>query len=329
MTVRDAPESSPALRRLPAWILLGGVLWGAPLAAQAVRLPSDSRVYKTPGGVPLGTVLAGAAVTPGARQDAAIEIGLEGWIATSSLGPFNRDGFDAVITRRPQENLRDAPNGKVIARFAAGAGFTRVEAQGGWTRVRRKVWLPERSLPAAVPAAAAAGPGWFELVGRAPLALVPGGTPIGTLDSGAMGRSVARSGAWTRLQFEVWVPDSLARPAPDQVLRGVSAAEIRADPGRFLGKVLEWRLQFVALQKADELRPEIPPGREYLLARGPLPEPGFVYVVLDPSQVRQFEGLPPLKELVLRGTLRAATSKYLPTPILDLVAIVEGAEPSS
>jgi hypothetical protein len=168
--------------------------------------------------------------------------------------------------------------------------------------------------------------GALELVRPAPLALVPGGAAIGTLDSGAPARTVVRSGGWTRVQVEAWVPDSVTRPAPDAVLRGVTAAEIRAEPGRYLGKVLEWRLQFVALQKADELRPEIPLGRDYLLTRGPLPEPGFVYVVLDPSQVRRFEGLPPLKEVVLRGTLRAASSKYLPTPVLDLVAVVEGLE---
>ncbi len=309
-------------------LLWCGTLWGVPLVAQAVvRLPNDTRVYKMPGAAPLGTLLAGAPVTPGRRQGGAVEIGLEGWIVTGSLGAFDRDGFDAVITRRPQENLRDAPNGTVIGRFSAGAGFTRVGAQGGWTRVRRNAWVPERSLPAAPERGdAVATTGSLELVRPTPLALVPGGAAIGTLDSGAPARTVVRSGGWTRVQLEAWVPDSVTRPAADAVLRGVTAAEIRAEPGRYLGKVLEWRLQFVALQKADELRPEIPPGRDYLLARGPLPEPGFVYVVLDPSQVRRFEGLPPLKEVVLRGTLRAATTKYLPTPVLDLVAVVEGLE---
>src|SRR2546428_7864032 len=37
-------------------------------------------------------------------------------------------------------------------------------------------------------------------------------------------------------------------------------------------------LQFIALEQADELRPEIPAGGTYLLARGPLPERGFAYV---------------------------------------------------
>ncbi len=292
-----------------------------------MRLASDTRVSKTPGAAALGTLLAGASVIPGRRQDGAVEIGLDGWIATSSLGAFDRDGFDVAITRRPQENLRDAPNGKVIGRFAAGAGFVRVETRGGWTRVRRSAWVPARSLPEAAPAGdAVSSPGALELAAPSPLAVVPGGPAIGTLDSGATARALARADGWIRVQIEAWVPDSATRPAADLVLRGVTAAEIRADPGRFLGKVLEWRLQFVALQKADELRPEIPLGRDYLLTRGPLPEPGFVYVVLDPAQVRRFESLPPLKEIVLRGTLRAAATKYLPTPVLDLVAVVEGVE---
>jgi hypothetical protein len=108
------------------------------------------------------------------------------------------------------------------------------------------------------------------------------------------------------------------------VLVGLSQAEVRANPARYVGQVVEWRLQFVAVQKADELRPEIPEGQSYLLTRGPLPEPGFVYVVVPSSRVSQFQAIPALKELLIRGTIRSATTKYLPTPVLDLVEVVGG-----
>jgi hypothetical protein len=88
--------------------------------------------------------------------------------------------------------------------------------------------------------------------------------------------------------------------------------------------MVEWRVQFVAIQKADELRPEIPEGQPYLLTRGPLPEPGFVYVVVPSNKVSQFEAVPALKELTIRGTIRAASTKYLPTPVIDLVEVVSG-----
>jgi hypothetical protein len=103
----------------------------------------------------------------------------------------------------------------------------------------------------------------------------------------------------------------------------VTAAEVRAAPGRYVGKVVDWRVQFLAVQKADELRPEIPAGRTYLLTRGPLPESGFVYVIVPNDQVERFRALTPLEELVVRGTIRAASTRYLPNPVLELIAVGE------
>jgi len=37
----------------------------------------------------------------------------------------------------------------------------------------------------------------------------------------------------------------------------VSAAELRAEPQRYAGQVLRWTLQYIAVQKADDLRPDI------------------------------------------------------------------------
>jgi hypothetical protein len=111
------------------------------------------------------------------------------------------------------------------------------------------------------------------------------------------------------------VPDSA-------VLTGVTAAEIRAAPARYVGRALQWRVQFLAVQRADELRPEIPAGQPYLLTRGPLPEAGFVYIQVAPSQVEQLRALEPLAELTVRGTLKAAVTRYLPNPVLVLESIV-------
>jgi hypothetical protein len=104
---------------------------------------------------------------------------------------------------------------------------------------------------------------------------------------------------------------------------GVSAAEVRADPARYVGKTLDWRLQLVSVQIADELRPEIPAGQPYLLMRGPMPEPGFVYVIVPKGDATRFRALPPLTELTLRLTIKAASTRYLPTPVAELVAVVD------
>jgi hypothetical protein len=162
------------------------------------------------------------------------------------------------------------------------------------------------------------------VIRKVALAAQPEGRAVGSVESGAGARVLARISGWTKVQLEMWVPDSSLRSTDTGVLLGVSRAEVRANPARYVGQLVEWRLQFVAVQKADELRPEIPEGQSYLLTRGPLPEPGFVYVVLPSSRVSEFRAVPALKELVIKGTIRSATTKYLPTPVLDLVEVVEG-----
>ncbi len=290
-----------------------------------VTLAADARFTKAPRGAVLGTLVAGAEVRPGRTSGAAVEVAFEGWLPSAALGPFKRDGFDLVLNRRGGESLRLTPDGSVIARLTSGVGFVKVDTRGTWTRVRRSAWIEQKALPAPGSAAAApAGPDRGVLARRAPLALSADGPTVGTVDSGVPARVIARAAGWSRLQLEVWVPDSLVQTGDSGVLRGVSGAEVRANPSRYVGQVVEWRLQFVAVQKADELRPEIPLGQTYLLTRGPLPEPGFVYVVVPSSQVARFEAVPALKELTVRGTIRAAATKYLPTPVLDLVQVTAG-----
>jgi hypothetical protein len=286
------------------------------------------RFSKAPRGTVLGTLLPGAEVRPGKLSGSQVEVAFEGWVPAGSLGPLARDGFDAVIRPRGGEQLRLTPEGSVVARLSAGVGFIKGESRGAWTRVRRTAWIARKSLPAPgsgseVPA----GPDRAVLTRRSPLAVAPGGPAAGTIDSGTPARVVARSAGWTRLQVEVWVPDSAVQLGDSGVLRGVSQAEVRANPSRYIGQTVEWRLQFVAVQKADELRPDLPLGQPYLLTRGPLPEPGFVYLVVPSSQVGRFEAFPALKEFTVRGTIRSATTKYLPTPVLDLLQVVaDGAD---
>jgi hypothetical protein len=297
-----------------------------PLRGQApVRLAADTRFFRAPGSQALGTIVAGTDIVPGRTSGRSVEVELQGWVASRSVGPLNRDGFNSVVTR--SENLRAAPNGTVIARLMNGVGFVRSDTQGDWVRVRRTVWIDERAVQRGISAPAAIvpeGPDRVEVGMRTPLSLTPGGSTLGAVDSGAFARLIARSGGWSRVQIEAWVPDSALSTTPPGVLVGLTQAEIRSDPARYVGQVVQWRLQFVALQKADELRPEIPEGASYLLTRGPLPEPGFVYVIIPSDQRTRFEALPSLKELLVRGRIRSAATKYLPTPVLELISVMDG-----
>jgi hypothetical protein len=97
---------------------------------------------------------------------------------------------------------------------------------------------------------------------------------------------------------------------------------VRAEPARYIGKTVEWRLQLISVQTADELRTEMARGQRYLLTRGPLPEPGFVYVMVSASQAAEFRSLPALEELVLRVNIKAPRTKYLTTPVVEFVSRV-------
>ncbi|MGB7212747.1 MAG: hypothetical protein WBC97_08975 [Gemmatimonadales bacterium] len=156
------------------------------------------------------------------------------------------------------------------------------------------------------------------------LTVVPDGASAASVTPGAEVQVVTKAGDWTQVSVTGWVKTADLAPMPDQALVGVSAAEVRANPAQYVGRILEWRLQLVAIMVADELRPEIPAGRTYLLTRGPLPEAGFVYVVVPPDQVARFQKLEPLKELTLRVQVRAASTKYLPNPVVDLLQVVVG-----
>ncbi len=295
---------------------------------------------KDPGGTVLATLQGGSTVKTGAAQGDWTAVTLEGWVFTRSTSATSRDGFDLSITPANGENLRSGPNGKILARLEEGALLNKVGSRGGWTQVTRAGWVSTKALTgASAPARAGAsaagdsaptpGPTGGDLSDRVEvlratsLALTPDGAPLGTLDAGASGQVVGRSGEWVQIQIQGWVRETdLSEPA-SAAIPGVTMAQIRANPSKYVGQLLEWRVQFISIQSADELRPEIPNGARYLLTRGPLPEPGFVYVVVTAEQLLTFQAATPLQEFTLRGRLRAAQTRYLPTPVLDLVQVVD------
>ncbi len=336
----NAPQSSFRLLVLPACFLLGCLAAPALLHGQQPQAIRQNTAFrKAPQGIQLGTILRGSTVQPGRTQGDWREVTLEGWIFTASTAPDTREGFDLSVSATPQENLRRAPNQQVLAHLRTGALLTR-ETRGAWTRVRRMGWVARQALEESVaagappdtasratplrppPVAGAESADRVEILRETPMLESPEGEPVGSLGQGATARVLRRSGEWVRLQMETWVRSEDVAAATSGILGGVTAAEVRADPARYLGALLEWRVQFISIQEADELRPEIPLGKAYLLTRGPLPEPGFVYVVVSAEQLAQFRTAQPLQEFRIRGRLRAAKTKYLPNPVLDLETVV-------
>jgi hypothetical protein len=325
-------------------------------AQEDTALTAPASLHKEPDGIPLVTLPAGAPVEAGRARGSWNEATVEGWIYTNSTERTRRDGYDLVVTTDAGENLRRSPNGPLLGRVREGTLLERVGQKGKWTRVRRNGWIPKqalrssapqqpttpqqpaaprtRRLPAATAAGAAAsapaqpvgGPDRVQTARETPLGATPAGGTLGTLQAGTPARIVARSGDLVKVQVEGWLPADAVAASDSAALVGVSAAEVRAEPARFVGQTLEWRLQVIAVKTADELRSEMPPGQPYLLTRGPLPEPGFVYVIIPSAQAPAFQALPPLQEVVLRVAIRAARTRFLTTPVAELVSVVSGME---
>jgi hypothetical protein len=338
-----ATQSILGRSSLPTCLLAGclgasALCVATPVVAQAPphTISVETDLVKEPGGVVLVRLAKGAAISPGTVRGTWQEVTLEGWIPLSALRNDSRDGFDVAVNLSAGVPIRAAaPNGAVRGTARAGALFNRVETRNQWVHVRRKAWVarsavqspgaatparptpaqPEAATPA--PAATTDSSGWVTVPGGTTLASQPSGAPVGSLESSLRGEVVERRDGWSKVRLEAWVRDGtlgIGAP-PDQI----TAEEIRTNPERYIGQTIEWTIQVLAVQKADELRPELPLGQPYVLARGPLPETGFVYLLVSAAEAERFRGLEPLAEVRVRATVRSGRTRFLPTPVLTFV----------
>ena len=350
------PESSPPLRRLPAFLCVGALLAGNLVAQQPVRLAREAPLLREPGGVTLVSLVRGLRLTPGKVSGNFLEVTVTGWLFTASTTPNPRDGFDLSVDAAGGENLRAEPNGAVLGKAAEGALFARVRRSGGWTQVRRTGWIarsavaerarsngqaaprpqPPRSDSArmaspppaartdsAMPPARTDSAMRGTLKAGAQIQRTPDGETLATVQSPTLISLGERDREWVRVALEGWVRQNEVQGAVAPI-PAITATMLREQPDRYVGRTVDWRLQFLARQQADELRPEMPLGHAYLLARGPLPETGFVYVMVTKAQSDQLQGLKPLDELTVTVTVRAARTRYLATPVVELVRVGSG-----
>jgi hypothetical protein len=311
-------------------------LLGGTLPAQGDdRTASATSLHKDPGGTVIGRLERGAAVTFGATRGTWREVTVMGWLPSNALRNDSRDGFDVAVSLAAGAPLRTLPDAgaPVRATAVAGALFDRMETRGGWVLVRRTGWMaaaaaqaaapPPPPPPAASPATPSATPGRDSV-----LALAAGttlsesreGTAVGQVSATTPVEVVERRQGWSRVRLEAWVPDQAIEGA---TTLGITPEQLALDPERYVGQAVEWRLQVLAVREADDLRPELPRGQPYLLARGPLPRTGFVYVTLTAEQASTFRALDPLTEVLVRATVRAGRTRFLATPVLDLVSRID------
>ena len=234
--------------------------------------------------------------------------GMDRWVHVTRTGWVQKGDVEAVAQVASSRMAADSDTTPARLTPGRSPGVTATPGRG-----------PGVGQPDTSPAAP--DPSHVESARRTVLYRAPEGAPTGTLAPSAPLRVLGRSGDWTRVEIDGWVRSGDLQAAPAGVLVGVSAAELRAEPQRYVGQVLRWTLQFIAVQRADELRPDIPNGAMYLLARGPLPERGFVYVVVPEAKRAQLDALTPLATVQVTARVRAGRTRFLGNPVLDLMSL--------
>ena len=272
---------------------------------------TDVRLRAAPDGAELARMEKGMLLDRVATRGRWTHVRRTAWVRGSAVGAVAPEPATARRAPRPQppaDSQRVAAAGRDSQPDSAAA------------------YRPMTPAQAAQAGQAAANPGpdaeVMEASRAATLHAVPDGPRAGSFLPGTPLTIVGRAGEWVRVRAEGWVRESELKPATGGPLIGVTAAEVRANPERYVGQIVEWRVQYVSTAVADELRPEMPPGQAYILARGPLPEPGFVYIMVTPEELAQIRALPALTELTVRASVRAARTRFLATPVIQLRTLV-------
>src|SRR5881396_1304713 len=137
-------QCSRALCLVPVALWVGVA---APVVAQQRwRVANDGAwFYQTAGGKRLARLARGA-ILIGAVKDDWAAVTMEGWIFAASVGTTDRDGYNLAVTRAPEENLRSAPAGALVAKLTQGFLLSRVDTTGRWVHVRRDGFVTKDDL---------------------------------------------------------------------------------------------------------------------------------------------------------------------------------------
>lgn len=150
---------------------------------------------------------------------------------------------------------------------------------------------------------------------------IPGGDTIAHLAQGAAAEVVERDGEWVRIRVEGWIraDTTFAAQLPPGGLR---LTDLRAEPDRYIGELVRWRVQHIALQRADSLRSDMERGQPYLLLRDPGGESGFVYAIVPSPLMSAAGALAPLQRVQIVARVREGRSPLTGHPIVELVELI-------
>jgi hypothetical protein len=336
-------------------LLLGGP--GEGVAQSEARVGVTENFRQEPNGVVLARVSPDTRVTVRDRRGGWTQVDLEGWMWVPSLQVSAEPGFELVVSASGGENLRAAPSGDVLATLEEGTLLEELGREPGWAHVRRTGWIWSASLRSVAVAGSASGqtgspgaaassgsassagasdatlarqPGGFATLGQSVAILTaPGGDTLAVTRSGGDAQLLGREGNWVRVRVDgwAWMPStapSAAAPSeapPSDSSAALTPALLASEGDRHVGRVVEWTLQFISLERAEAVRTDFFEGEAFLLTRFGGAGGAFVYVAIPPNLVSQVDGLAPLEVLRVTGRVRKAAADLTGSPILDLVSL--------
>lgn len=155
-TVSDASapvgaQSAPGRSRVVLRIASVSALLATPLASPEgaaqtpiVVQPAGENLRNAPSGAVIGFVTGSTRLTGESAVGDWRPVVLEGWIWALSVGPTGAGSLQ--VDPADGENLRDSPNGRILARLESGAVLEELRRDGRWVRVRRRAWMWSASV---------------------------------------------------------------------------------------------------------------------------------------------------------------------------------------
>ncbi len=307
--------------------------------AQSATLTTAENFRAEPNGTLLGRLRAGMSLEVIEATDDWLRFDLEGWVWTRSLRAIDRGRFDLVVSADDEENIRGGPAGAILGQLEEGTVLESLERVENWTRVHREVWVWRRSVVLfgsdasgrsaqtsrlTRPSGAVDGGAWaLGGSGDAPILSAPDGDTLAVSTPSASLQVLAREGNWARVRLEgwIWLPQGADGGVGASIHTDVTWEAVTASPEEYRGEILQWDLQFISLERAEEIRTDFYAMEPFLLTRTEDGEQGFVYVAIPPERLREAQGLSPLERIRVVGRVRTGSARLTGSPILELLSL--------
>lgn len=327
MTLRAAPDGArlatiaagttvQAGERRDGWreVTLTGWIWNAsvrPASRQGFDLVVSARdgenLRATPNGDRIARLNNGTLLVELERQGRWIRVRRTGWVQDG--------GIDAPAESAPAGDNAAANSEPPAARPESPAAQPESPAARSESSAAQSAAPAELSTPPAHGARA----------GRSGTVLLasPGGDSLATIRPLSDLEVVERRGDWVRVRIEGWVASpTLDQPADSgTILTGIAPEVLRSNPEAFRGRLVEWKVQFIAFDRAEKIRTDFKEDEPFILARPPGDQPGFVYLAATEEQLPLIRTITPLQWIDVVARVRTGRSTQMGAPVLELIEI--------